>query len=135
MRYLLDTSVYSQPIKKKPEESVIFHWKKLNEYDMAIAIFCEMEVLQGLYIKKSKRLWDLHNKILKDRFPLLDFDKESSQIYAEIQADMIKNGKRRPVIDLMIASIAIRHNLILVTCNPKDFLDIQDLKMENWSIR
>ena len=53
-------------------------------------------------------------------------------MYAKIQADCARTGKTRPVFDLLIASTAIANNLILATCNYKDFIDIPGLKTEDW---
>nr|WP_313926620.1 hypothetical protein [Anabaena sp. FACHB-1237] len=36
--------------------------------------------------------------------------------------------------DLLIASIALSHNLILVTHNTKEFLRVEGLKIEDWEI-
>jgi len=35
---------------------------------------------------------------------------------------------------MLIAAVALSNNLILVTNNEKDFKDISELRMENWSI-
>jgi tRNA(fMet)-specific endonuclease VapC len=41
--------------------------------------------------------------------------------------------RRIGAMDLRIAAIAITQNAILLTQNLKDFTDIQDLKVEDWS--
>ncbi len=130
--HLLDTSVYSQPIKKYPLDTVIYHWKKIGDKNLCISIFCETEILQGLELKKSDNLWNAYNLILKDSLPIIDLSIETAKVYAKIQARSIKKGKTRPVIDLLIAATAIANNLILATCNYKDFKDIPDLNVENW---
>ena len=37
-------------------------------------------------------------------------------------------------MDMLIAAVALDNNLILVTNNEKDFKDISELRMGNWSI-
>ena len=132
LTHLLDTSVYSQPIKKKPLKTVINHWEAIGDRNLCIPIFCETEILQGLEMKKSDNLWNAFNLILKDSLPILDFTMKAAKTYAKIQAECIKTGKTRPVFDLLIASTAIANNLILATCNYKDFKDIPGLKVEDW---
>ncbi|MBN2443154.1 MAG: type II toxin-antitoxin system VapC family toxin [Spirochaetales bacterium] len=131
--YLLDTSVYSQPIKRDPLHSVMVKWEKAGDQSMCSSIICEMEVLQGLELKDSDRLWDAYKVILKDRLPLINLDMSVVALYAELQADSRKKGNQRPAFDLLIACTAITHNLVLATCNYKDFKDIKGLKVEDWS--
>ncbi|MCK5672602.1 MAG: type II toxin-antitoxin system VapC family toxin [Spirochaetales bacterium] len=130
--HLLDTSVYSQPIKKIPLKTVIDRWKTIGDRNLCISIFCETELLQGLEMKKSNNLWNAYNLILKDSLPVIDFTMEAAKVYAKIQADCVKRGRTRPVFDLLIASTAIAKNLILATCNYKDFKDIPGLITEDW---
>ena len=133
MRYLLDTSVYSQPLKRHPVEGTIKKWTALGDRELSTSIFCEMEVLQGLALIKSDGLTAAYEKILKFRIPIIGFDRETAEVYADLQALLIKKGNRRPVIDLLIASTALHRHLTLATCNMKDFQDIPGLKLEDWS--
>ena len=131
--HLLDTSVYSQLIKKRPLKSVISRWKKLGDYSLCSSIICETEVLQGLELKDSANLWQSYQQFLKDRLPIMPFDIHAAKIYARLQAVLSKKGKVRPIFDLMIASSAISKNLTLATCNIRDFADIPGLKTEDWT--
>ena len=83
-------------------------------------------------MKKSDNLWNAYNSILKDSLPIIGFTMEAAKIYARIQADYVKTGRTRQVFDLLIASTAITNNLILATCNYKDYKDISGLKVQNW---
>ena len=132
LTHLLDTFIYSQPIKKKPLETVITNWNSISDQNLCISIFCETEILQGLEMKQSYNLWNAYNSILKDSLPIIYFSMEAAKLYAKIQANCVKKGRTRPVFDLLIASTAIDNNLILATCNYKDFKDIPDLKVEDW---
>lgn len=131
--HLLDTSVYSQPIKKFPLHTVIVRWNRLGDERLCTSIFCETEVLQGLEMKHSETLWHAYQSILKDRLPLLPFERTIAPTYAALQAEFIQQGKTRPIFDLLIASTARVHNLILATCNYRDFRDIPGLTVEDWS--
>ena len=37
-------------------------------------------------------------------------------------------------MDMLIAAVALSNDLVLVTNNEKDFKDISELRMENWSV-
>ena len=133
MKYLLDTSVYSQPLKKDPVPQVIRKWEEVGDNSCCISVFCEMEVLQGIKISRSEKLFDMYKTILKNRIPVFPFTAEEAEIYADIQARLIQTGIRRPVIDLCIAATSIAQGCTLVTLNTKDFSSIPGLVIENWS--
>lgn len=63
---------------------------------------------------------------------LLDFDVESAEVYGRIRSDLERQGLPLSDADLMIASIALRHDLPLVTGNTRHFARIPGLKLENW---
>jgi predicted nucleic acid-binding protein len=65
------------------------------------------------------------------RSPILDFTPAEAKVFAELQADLIRNGRTRPVIDLCIAATALRHGGVLATLNSRDFADISDLMVED----
>jgi tRNA(fMet)-specific endonuclease VapC len=131
--HLLDTSIYCQPIKKFPLQTVIKRWNRLGDERLCTSIFCETEVLQGLEMKHSDKLWHAYRSILKDRLPLLPFERNVAKTYAALQAECMQRGKTRPIFDLFIASTARVHNLILATCNYRDFRDLPGLTIEDWS--
>jgi len=134
MKILLDTSVYSQPIKKKPLPAVIAHWKARPESDYAVSAICEMETLYGIRLRDSKTLQLAYRRILMGRFPVLPFDERCAAKYAELQAAFVKKGQTHPVFDLMIAATALVHKMELATCNARDFEGIEGLHVADWSL-
>ena len=132
MTVLLDTSVYSQPIRNTPLASVIVRWRRRLEAEYAVSAIVELEVLQGLCRNPSPRRTEKYQGLLKGRFPVLPFDAACAEIYARLQTEAAKIGQPRPAFDLMIASTALRNGLILATCNAKDFQGIDGLTVEDW---
>ena len=132
-RILLDTSVYSQPIKKRPLDSVMRHWREHAESVYCISVICHLEVLYGVYRSESSTLRNAWQKILKGRFSMLAFDESCAECYAGLQADAAGAGRIRPIFDLMIAATALVHNTSLATCNARDFEGIAGLDIEDWS--
>ncbi len=133
MRYLLDTSVYSQPLKRKPAPSVVDHWRAIGDLSCCVSVFSEMEVLQGLRLAGSERLTTLYHEVLSGRLPVLDFTPLEAARYADLQAHLAGTGLTRPVVDLCIAATALQHECILATLNSKDFDGIPGLRVEDWS--
>ena len=64
---------------------------------------------------------------------ILEYCEDSSLIFAEQKAVLKKQGTLVADMDLMIASITLRHKATLVTNNTKHFARINGLKLENWS--
>jgi toxin FitB len=52
---------------------------------------------------------------------ILGFNVSVAHVWAEQQHKLEENGEPMPVEDSYIAAIALRHNLIVVTGNERDF--------------
>ena len=63
---------------------------------------------------------------------ILPFDTDSGKIYGRLKALLEKRGLSKNEPDLMIAAIAIQHDMILVTGNKKHFMNIPGLNIEDW---
>lgn len=131
--HLLDTSVYCQPLRKRPHPSVVSHWKALGDDSLCVSVLCEAEVLQGLDAKNSPMLWDRYTTLLDGRLPALDVNLDVARTYAALAGAMMRIGKPRPVVDLLIASTAKNAGLILATLNPRHFEGIEGVAVEDWS--
>lgn len=131
--HLLDTSVYSQPLRKTPLQSVVHNWKSLGDGTLCVSSLCEAELLQGLEMKNSPTLWEAWHTILENRLPLIEFDGAAARVYAQLQATAVAAGNTRPVFDLLIAASAISRNLVLATCNARDFTALPGLRLEDWT--
>lgn len=60
---------------------------------------------------------------------ILVVDQDTSKLWAQLTARASKKGRPSPVIDALIASQCIQHQLTLVTRNTKDFEQFTDLKL------
>lgn len=132
--HLLDTSVYSQPLRKAPLESVRKRWQAIGDEKLRVSVICEAELLQGLELKSSRKLWKAYDEILKGRLGGLDVDHRVAATYARLAAIMTKMGLKRPAFDLLIAATARVHGLIVATCNYKNFAPIDGVAVEDWSL-
>ncbi len=54
--HLIDTSIYSQPLRPRPLKSVIEKWTKLGDEALCISVISEAELLYGLRWKNSRKL-------------------------------------------------------------------------------
>lgn len=76
--HLLDTSVYSQRLKRKPIQAVVRRWSELGDAQLAISTICEAELLFGLKKKNAPRLWTEYEQFLKNRLVVFACDHRDS---------------------------------------------------------
>ena len=79
--------------------------------------------------RKSSR--PSENLRLLDRF-FEPFDDRCAEPYAAIRQDLERSGRPIGANDLMIASIALTHELTLVTHNVEEFSRVIGLRYEDW---
>jgi tRNA(fMet)-specific endonuclease VapC len=71
-------------------------------------------------------------QIFLSRFTSLSFDDAAAETYAEIRADLTRQGQLIGPNDLLIAAICQAHNMTLVTHNLSEFSRVARLKIEDW---
>ena len=69
---------------------------------------------------------------LRSEVAILDFDIACAEDFGKVRGNSLRRGLVTPAIDLMIASVALVHNLTLVTHNLADFQSIPGLRLEDW---
>lgn len=136
--YLLDTNIISELTKVSPNQNVvskIFETQKvsvLSTITWAEAQFGVKRLPEG---KRKETLSDFYLNTVQSQYNFLDFDIHAASVYSDIKTRLERIGKLPAELDLQIASVAIANNLILVTRNIQDFVDIAEnsaLMMENW---
>ena len=115
--HLLDTSVYSQRIRKAPDSAVITRWKELGDALLAISSVCEAELLFGLTKRRSDRLWLEYEEFLKDHLTQIPFGSAEARVYAEAKNRLMAAGTPIGELDLMIGATALAHGLVVATLN------------------
>ena len=128
MKYLLDTCTLSEYVKKKPNPKVIDWLDNQDEEQLFVTIITIAELRKGiskLKISNPNRYQKLNNWlfILEKRFTdkILPLDKNILEIWAITCGESEAKGKKLPIIDSLIASTAIYHQLTIVTRNVDDF--------------
>ena len=69
---------------------------------------------------------------LLESCPCLPFDDEAADHYGELRSILAKAGTVIGANDLMIASIALAHRLVLVTRNIREFERVAGLPLDGW---
>lgn len=133
LMYLLDTSIYSQPLKPAPNPLVVSHWQALGDAPLAISVITDAEVRYGLALKSSAKLYAAYEALLLGRLPVLPVDQAVGNKFAELKATQQRIGKPVADLDLLIAATAQAHNLIVATLNVRHFALMTGITVEDWS--
>ena len=136
VRFLLDTSVVSEPALATPNTRLV---RRLDQRagQCAIAAPVWHELIYGvarLPDGKRRNTLDFYvQSIIRDRFQILPYDLSAAEWHARERVRLEATGKVTPFIDGQIAAIASTQNLVLVTSNTRHFVAFQDLEVTDWS--
>ncbi len=135
MNYLLDTNICIYIIKKSPEK-VIKKLEAIIKAEIKNKIYLSSITVSELYygVEKSTQV-DKNLEALKGfltPFQIVDFDLRSAEMFGLVRTNLEKKGTAIGPYDLQIASIALVHDLVLVTNNTKEFKRVEGLELENW---
>lgn len=128
MKYILDTNQVINYFRGNPE--TVEKLTPLFKDGMAVSVITIAEYLRGAYQSTSpkKNIEVFQDFLVTTRIGILPVDVKIATQYAKFQAEFEKKGSRIPHFDLLIASTAIAHNLILVS-GDKVFAKISELKV------
>jgi len=138
MRYLLDTNVISELVKRDPHPKVLKWIDERNENDLFLSVITFGELQKGickLYDKsRAERLQEWVHQDLTNRFQgrVLSLDLEVLSTWGKIQGISEQTGTPLPVMDSLIAATAIVHELTVVTRNVKDMKRCQASVYNPW---
>ena len=130
MRYMLDTNIVSQLIRKHP--SVVSRVTAAPMAALCISAVTEGELLFGL--AKRPAATQLHAAVTEflKRVEVLSWDSNAAKHYGALRASMEAQGKPLAPLDMLIGAHAASVGAILVT-NDRAFQQIKDLRLEDWT--
>ncbi len=129
MRFLLDTNICSAHMRRPAR---LAHRFIQYHGQLAIPTIVLAELYGGAYRStNSQRLVALIHD-LTNEVQLLNFDSACAEQCGRVQGHLLQQGISVSTMDLMIASVALVHDLILVTHNTADFQNVPDLHLEDW---
>lgn len=126
MKYLLDTCVISEVVKKEPNKNVLAWLSEQNEDSLFLSILTFGEIQKGIkkasdQTRKQKlRLW-LEDD-LKKRFEgrIIPIDLKVVTYWGSIRGAAELAGKSMPTMDGLIAVSGLAYNCVVVTRNTAD---------------
>lgn len=134
MRYLLDTNTIIFALKDARGGSALRIGEAAHD-DVAICSVVEAELYHGAtkYGRPSRRKAALDDFL--QPFQSLPFDSACVPQYARIREHLESQGIGIGIgaNDLLIAAIALTHDLTVVTHNSDEFNRVPGLRVEDWS--
>lgn len=125
MSYLVDTNVFSEQAKPKPDAKVV-EWLRQHESELYVSTITIGEIRRGIErLPEGKRKAKLRAWLqslcdcLQGR--ILSFNTGTAHVWGQLKATWEKAGIVVPSLDSQIAATASRHSLVLVTRNTADF--------------
>lgn len=130
MSFLLDTDICSAHLKRP---AGLMHRFVLHSGVLYIPTIVLGELYAWAYHRNNpKSILDrIENDILAD-VGVLDFDVDSARKFGAIRGSLLSKGMTVGKMDIMIASVALVHNLTLVTHNIADYQNIDGLRLVDW---
>ncbi|MCX5829638.1 MAG: type II toxin-antitoxin system VapC family toxin [Deltaproteobacteria bacterium] len=126
MKYLLDTCVISELVKKVPHPEVITWMNDCDESRLYLSVLTIGEIMKGIAKlpegdkKERLRSWISNDLTVRFGQRILDIDTEIAWAWGTMLGEAEGRGEKLPVIDSLIAVTANVHNLIVVTRNVSD---------------
>lgn len=131
MRYLLDTCVISDFIKGEPGTQA--RLKQTPPTDIAVSVIMVMELRYGLLInpQRAQKVEPAISSFLAS-VTVLAFGNAEAEQAAQICTVLRPKGQPIGAYDVLIASTALQHKLLMITANQREFDRVPGLQTENW---
>ena len=131
MNYLIDTDIIIYSLKDN--KTVNNNFKNNRAHPKSLSVITYGELIYGARKSKNieKNLARVHR--ISELFPIIDLSPSIMDTFGELKVILESSGITLEDMDLLIASTALAHNLILVTNNEKHFSRINGLEIENWT--
>ena len=133
MKYLLDTNILSELIKKQPNPHLISRLASKPPQSLFTSCICVMELRFGSALRKDfESFWVRIGDEILSRVTILPLEHDDALTAGDILATLQRTGKPIGMEDVLIASTALRYQCTLVTANTRHFCNIRELAVENW---
>lgn len=129
MSYLLDTNICSAHMRQAPGLS---HRFVQFMGRLAIPSLVLAELRAGAYMRADPSGLLVRIDDLLTEIKVIDFDADCADRFGQLRGHLRRRGLTVGPLDLLIASVALAHDLTLVTHNVSHFDPIPSLRIEDW---
>lgn len=138
MKYLLDTCMISELVKKEPNPAVINWLEGCDESRIYMSVLTIGELMKGIAKladgDRRERLqsWVTNDLTVRFEQRLLEIDTEVAWASGMMLGEAERRGEKLPVIDSLIGATANVHNLVVVTRNVQEMVRCQAKVFNPW---
>ncbi len=135
--YLVDTNVLSELTKSTPAAQVEAFLRKSKDR-VFVSVFSIGEIRKGIAsLQESNRRAVLGDWLDNQIMPwfgnrVLPVTLEIAERWGGLSAQLKAKGRPRPVVDAVLAATAFQHDLVLVTRNVRDYVDLGVTILNPW---
>ena len=133
MKYSLDTNTCIRAINGRVPE-VRSRLLRVPAKDVVVCAIVRAELYAGASKSQTPIQTHARNNAFLLAFSSLPFDDHAVQYYGTLRSALEKSGTPIGPLDMLIAAIALAHDLILVTHNTSEFGRIAGLRLEDWEL-
>ncbi len=140
MRYLLDTCVLSEVVKKKPNQGVVDWLENQEEISLYLSVVTFGELQKGInklsQSRRRKTLQEWVDQNLSRRFAdrILDVNLRVAVRWGELSGEAERSGRKIPVLDGLLAATALEFGLTIVTANIRHFESTDVPWLDPWQL-
>ncbi len=135
MKYLLDTNIISEPMKKKPNTKMMNNLALKSIHSCTSATVWH-ELWHGVHLlqnsKRKDQLASYLNLLSDDGLNILPFCQKSAEWLANERVHLKEKGLTPSKYDSEIAAVAYVNQLIIITHNVDDFKIFDGLHVQDW---
>jgi predicted nucleic acid-binding protein len=139
VKYLLDTCLISELVKREPNMAVVNWLDRQDEQSLFLSVLTIGELQKGISKlpdgskKDTLQAWVEHDLTMRFAGRIIDIAMEAVLIWGRLQGESEQNGAILPVMDSLIAATAKAHGLVVVTRNVKDIERCQVRVCNPWA--
>lgn len=129
MSFLLDSDICSAHLRRP---GPVFQRLLQHSGRLAISTITLSDLYTWAYKQDDpQRILDKIQDFLRD-VAVLPFDGDRALVLGKLRGTLLRQGVTVSPVDLMIGSIALFHDLTMVTHNTADYRNIPGLRLEDW---
>ena len=133
MRYLLDTNVLSEVIRRDPNRGLLQRLGTVARRDAVTSVVCVAELRHGTSrVAHGARLWERITREILSRVDILPLGAAEAVRAGDLLATLEARGEPIGMEDVWIGATALEHRLTVVTRNLKHFRRIPEIVSESW---
>jgi len=134
MKYALDTNVVLRYLKNEPPSVQSVDDALVRKYKLYIPKIVDYEVRRGFKLmRQPSHRKELVYELLTQRCLVVEMNVVVWERAIDIYKELYYKGFTVGELDILIAAFCLSYDLILVTNNTKDFVNIDGLAIVDWS--